>query len=220
MAENSMNPDSTSAKQDTVALLIASGKTVRDAAAEAGAGERTVYTWLSDSQAFRDRVRELRHRMHDEAAGRLAAVAGRSIEVLAELLAPDKPDGLKLAAAKVLLSATPRLVETHDLSEQLQELQRRLDQRDGRRPGSGTASTEASAHAIQTSTIGQESPGPAAPETPESPTASLEPSESADDKSIDQGAPDALAEAPKAHSTIPVAQPPAPTPTPYNPWLR
>ena len=40
------------ARQARVAALLASGSTIRDAAAESGAGERTVHGWL-DSPAYR-----------------------------------------------------------------------------------------------------------------------------------------------------------------------
>src|SRR5262249_6457353 len=60
-----------SPKQERVALLIAAGRSIKAAAAEAKCGERTAHAWLEDHR-YRSLISELRHRMLDEAVGTLA----------------------------------------------------------------------------------------------------------------------------------------------------
>src|SRR5215469_210279 len=73
------------AKQERLALLLAEGKTVKDAATLTETGERTAFTWLADRR-FQAFVSELRGRMLDAALGRLAEAATRAVDTLVALL--------------------------------------------------------------------------------------------------------------------------------------
>src|SRR5687768_12465262 len=92
-----------SAKQERVAVLIAAGRTVKDAVGECGVGERTAHTWLDDP-AYRAYVAELRGRLLNQAVGKLADAATKAAEELANLLGDPKP-AIRLRAAVAILDA-------------------------------------------------------------------------------------------------------------------
>jgi hypothetical protein len=111
-------------KQERVALLIASGKAIKDAAAECGAGERTAHTWLEDP-AYRTLIAELRGRLMNQALGKLADAAGEAVGVLRASLADANPN-VRLRAAVSILDGLMKMREHVELAEQLADAQRRL----------------------------------------------------------------------------------------------
>jgi hypothetical protein len=120
------------ARQERVALLIAAGRTVKDAAAEAGAGERTVYAWLADT-GFRALVAELRGRLLDRAVGALTDAASQAAAVLRDLLTDPSPQ-IRLRAALGILDAAVRTREHAELARQVAELEQRLSEAGRDRP--------------------------------------------------------------------------------------
>lgn len=109
---------------DALALALATGQTIRDAAAANGIGERTATRRMADP-AFRRRVAETRSALFAEAVGRLAALAGRAADALGDLLTSER-DLVKLQAAKSLLELGPKLREVGELAERLDALERRI----------------------------------------------------------------------------------------------
>src|SRR5437764_12502014 len=78
------NRRSRSVRKDRAAEGLALGMTQRDAAAYAGAGERTVRRWLDDPE-FVAMVRELRRREFERTSGRLMAAQEAAIDPLVDL---------------------------------------------------------------------------------------------------------------------------------------
>ena len=115
-------------KQEHVALLIASGKSIKDAAAECGAGERTAHTWLKDP-GYRSLIAELRGRLLNQAMGKLADAAGEAIEVLRASLRDVNPN-IRLRAAVSVLDGMMKMYPHVELAEQLVDIQGRLDEHD------------------------------------------------------------------------------------------
>ena len=72
MARNGTENDTLTPKQEAVALALAAGQSIREAAASCRAGERTVKRWLVCA-AFVRRVHGLRADMLGRALGRMAA---------------------------------------------------------------------------------------------------------------------------------------------------
>src|SRR3954451_10471727 len=100
---NRQEPATWTAKQERVALLLASGKTAVAAAAEAGAGERTVRLWLEDP-GYRALVAGLRGRLMDQAVGQLADATSAAADELRKLLGEESP-AIRLRAAVAILDA-------------------------------------------------------------------------------------------------------------------
>jgi HEAT repeat protein len=120
-----------SAKQEQVALLLAAGRTIKDAAAEGGSGERTVFRWLAED-GFRALVAGLRGRLMDQAVGKLADAASQAADELRELLG-DESATVRLRAAVAILDAAVKTREHAELAEQVAELERRMAEK-GDRP--------------------------------------------------------------------------------------
>jgi hypothetical protein len=74
-----MEQNGTHAGEEELILALAAGATVREAAEQAGVGERTAHQRLADAD-FRRAVNEARGGMFDAARGRLASLASKAAE--------------------------------------------------------------------------------------------------------------------------------------------
>lgn len=108
------------ARQQRVAVLLASGSTIRNAAAETSTGERTIYTWLDDT-GYRAFIASLRGRLLDEAIGKLTDSAA-AVGVLRGLL-DDLSGHVRLRAALGILDTLVKYREHIELDERLSELE-------------------------------------------------------------------------------------------------
>jgi hypothetical protein len=109
---------------EALALAVASGQTLRDAAAAAGIGERTATRRWADP-AFRRRVGELRREMIGRALGRMAEGMADAAAKLRALLTAAPP-AVQLGAARALLELTVRLRESVELEARLAHLEQRI----------------------------------------------------------------------------------------------
>lgn len=107
---------------DPLALALAAGRSVADAAATAGVSVRTAWRRLADP-AFAARVSALRTDMLRTAAGRLAGGMTAAADALTALLS-DPDARVRLAAAGKLLELGVRVTETADLARRLDALER------------------------------------------------------------------------------------------------
>jgi hypothetical protein len=96
------------ARQEQFALLISSGRSIVDAAAQVGAAERTAHSWL-ENPSFRTFVAELRRRLLDQASGRLIDTATEAADALRELLREGHPPAIRLGAARAILESLIRI---------------------------------------------------------------------------------------------------------------
>lgn len=110
-------------KQEAAALALAAGRTVMEAAKAAGAGERTVKTWLHDLPAFARRVAELRAEMTSRAVGRLADGMADAADTLGFLCRKARSETVRLGAARALLELGVRVREAVELEERVAALE-------------------------------------------------------------------------------------------------
>jgi len=104
-----------------LALSLAAGKKVREAAAEAGVAERTVYRRLGQPE-FRQQITELRGRMIDSVVGQLSDAAITAFQKLCSLMdAASEP--VQLNAAKAILDQTIRMREFSEFDSRLMEME-------------------------------------------------------------------------------------------------
>ena len=121
---------------DRLALELAAGKSVAEAAESAGVSVRTAWRRLSDP-AFTEAVAGLRSDMYWAAAGRLADGMTEAADTLRALLAADDAR-VRLAAAGKLIDAGLKVREAVELVREMEELRDRLAAIENR-PAAGRA---------------------------------------------------------------------------------
>jgi hypothetical protein len=109
---------------ELLALAVASGQTLRDAAAAAGVSERTAARRRADPEFLR-RVNDLRADMTRCALGRLADSMGEAAGKLRELLSAEA-DSVKLGAARSILQLGAELRAAVEMEERLRALEQAL----------------------------------------------------------------------------------------------
>ena len=90
-------------RQESVALLLASGHSIEQAACLCGLSVPAVKKWKRIQPGFMAYVRELRHDLTEKAGGILADGMTKAAGTLVELLG-SKSEGIRLKAADALLS--------------------------------------------------------------------------------------------------------------------
>lgn len=107
---------------DQLAVALASGSSVREAASQADVSERTAFRRLNEL-AFRKRVDEIRRVALEEAIGKLSAAGSSAVDTMVDLLASEVPPSTRLAAARAVLEYGAKLSETNDFEVRLCELE-------------------------------------------------------------------------------------------------
>ncbi len=106
---------------EALAVALAIGNTLRDAAFAIGIGERTAARRWADPE-FRRRVSELRGEMVGRALGRMADGMSEAADELRRLLAA-RSEAVRLGAARSLLELAVKLRESVELEHRLQTLE-------------------------------------------------------------------------------------------------
>ena len=109
-------------KRDAVLVALAAGKTVREAAAETGVGERTAHRWLADPQ-FRAELANARQEMIRQAVGKLADASSAAADELRRLLTDAESDAVRLRAAVAILDGLTKLREHVELADRVAALE-------------------------------------------------------------------------------------------------
>jgi len=117
---------------DRLALQLAAGRTVVEAALSAGISERTAYRRLEDS-IFRRRVSTLRGEMVGRATGRLADESSKAVATLAALLSAES-ESVRLGAARSILELGTKLREATEIEQRLTALEDNSDKRTNGKP--------------------------------------------------------------------------------------
>src|SRR5436305_1874677 len=109
------------AADELLALGLAQGQTVSDAARAAGISERTAHRRLDDP-AFNQRVDQLRSLMIARALGGMSALLADAVEAVKRNLACGIP-GVEVRAAQVLIQECLRVREQVELDRRLRALE-------------------------------------------------------------------------------------------------
>lgn len=112
---------------ELLAVAIASGRTVRDAARSAGIAERTAWRRL-EQKSFRRLVRKLRRQMVSEAIGLLSAGLAEAIVVARDLCLRGRSEAIKLAAAKQLMDKGLEACFLEPLESKIQRAEQKADE--------------------------------------------------------------------------------------------
>ena len=110
---------------DALAVALASGRTVREAAAAAGIAERTATRRAADP-AFRRTVTALRGEMVQRALGRMTDGMTEAADTLRALLLAES-EAVRLGAARAIHELGCKLRESADLAERVAALEEKRD---------------------------------------------------------------------------------------------
>jgi len=108
---------------ENLAVRVAAGSSIRDAAVAVGCAESTAYN-VSSTIDFRRRVGELRAAMTDAAVGELAAGAAEAVATLRQLLDKANDPPQRIAAAKAILAALGPVTELSEIRRRLDEIEK------------------------------------------------------------------------------------------------
>lgn len=113
---------------ELLAVEVAGGSTIREAAAAVGCSESVAYH-LSSSTEFRQRVNEIRSEIVGGAVGQLGQAAVEAVELLRSVLRDGsaKP-GEKVAAARAILGSLAPISELCELRSRLDALEQSNNQ--------------------------------------------------------------------------------------------
>lgn len=111
---------------DELALAIARGVSVAEAAKLVEMSERTAYRRMADPK-FRSLVLSIRGLVFDRAVGRLIEVSNRAVQGLVEFIDGDCPAAQKLAACRAILEFSAKFRQEAELEERLKKLEERFD---------------------------------------------------------------------------------------------
>jgi hypothetical protein len=114
------------ATNDKLALELAAGATLKDAAKAAGISESTVERRRADP-AFRKRVAALQATMMAEALGRLTNACSAAAVVLTRVMLEEKDAAVRVRAANSILAQARDIREHTQLTDRVAELERRAE---------------------------------------------------------------------------------------------
>jgi transposase len=123
MAVNGTDKKNSYHQERAIAALL-STRTIPEAAAVAGVGERTVNRWLSEDEGFVTEYRTARRQVVEHAVSKLQNATTEAVETLRYNLNCGSPSTEERAALGILGHAV-KAVELYDLEERLSELERR-----------------------------------------------------------------------------------------------
>jgi hypothetical protein len=106
-----------------VAVALANGATIKQAAEAGHVGERTVQRWLADDREFATTVRRLRHNLAEQVLDELHKIAPRAVQVLGELLDPSVPHTTRHRAASTILHQVLNYQNEAALEQRLRNLE-------------------------------------------------------------------------------------------------
>jgi hypothetical protein len=112
-----------SPRQESAAVALASGAALAEAAAQSGAGQRTIKTWRASLPAFTRRVQELRAEMTDQALGRLVGRMREAADTLGYLSGKAKSETVRLAAARSVLELATKMHDVAELEQRISLLE-------------------------------------------------------------------------------------------------
>jgi hypothetical protein len=104
-----------------LAVALAGGATVEDAACSAGVSPRTAHRRLADP-TFSARVDGLREQMARQAVARLASLGGQAADALAGLLGSED-ERVRLGAARAVLDGLLKASGLFEFERRLRELE-------------------------------------------------------------------------------------------------
>lgn len=115
-------------KAHAIAALLEK-PTIKEAAAEVGIAEATIFRWLQD-QDFQRTHREAKRKLVDSAITRLQRITGEAVEALREVMGDsESPASARVGAARAVLEMAIKTVEIETLEARIDALEKALEDR-------------------------------------------------------------------------------------------
>jgi hypothetical protein len=113
-----------SAKQKRAIAALLTTRDARAAAKQANVGERTLYRWLAEDDAFKRALSKAEGRAIDAAARRLISLQGTAIDTLKNVLDDAEASAtVRLRAAQAVLDYLLKLRELRNIEQRLTALE-------------------------------------------------------------------------------------------------
>ncbi len=112
--------------QEAAITALLTERTIAEAAAVAGVGERTLRRWLRENEGFIAAYRQARRRASEVAVAHLQRVAEKAAATLERNLECGDPNP-EIRAANVVLTHILRGLEFYEINERLEALERRVE---------------------------------------------------------------------------------------------
>jgi hypothetical protein len=118
-------------QQYQFALAMAAGQKISVWARKNEVPLRTCYNWTKTKE-YQFTVREVRRRALDCAAGQFTRSVAKAVGQISRLANEAQSESVQLQAARLVIKESVKLREHVDLEEQMDDIERRLDERDGK----------------------------------------------------------------------------------------
>lgn len=115
-------------KQESAIASLLSTTTIKEAAAQAGIGEVTLWRWLQE-QEFAAAYRAARRQVVERAISELQSATGEAVEALKRNLACENP-AVEIRAARIIIEQAIKGVELVDLQERVERLEGLLEEQE------------------------------------------------------------------------------------------
>jgi hypothetical protein len=109
-------------KFESMALLLASGSSIKAASQSVGVSVRQGYR-IASSDKMRSRIGELRSQITNEAVGLITTAATQASSTLRSLLDESNPPAVRLNAAKAVLASLSAISELGELRARIDALE-------------------------------------------------------------------------------------------------
>jgi len=129
MPDEHRNPE----QRHQFAVAMALGERVSVWAKKNGVPRRTCYDWRK-TQEYKVTVREVRRHALDRAVGQFVRNLTKAVGRIALLATEAESESVQLQAARAVLRESIKVREHVDLEEQMEDIERRLDERDAKVP--------------------------------------------------------------------------------------
>jgi DNA-binding MurR/RpiR family transcriptional regulator len=114
-------------KEGLAVLALLTEKTYKEAAEKAGISESTLFRWMQ-TDSFKQRYDQAKQQVVTHATGRLRQSMTLAVDTLEAVMRDSKaPAMARVIAAKTVIETALKAIETEDLSERIEELEKRSE---------------------------------------------------------------------------------------------
>lgn len=115
-------------KEEIAIAALLSTSTIGEAADAIGVSEQTVWRWLQKKD-FKDKYQKSKKQVLQQAIARLQTASGNAVETLLEVMGDSfSPASTRVAAAKITLDLSLKVLEYEEIESRIQSLEKKLNE--------------------------------------------------------------------------------------------